>query len=511
MAKALMIQGTMSSAGKSFIVTGLCRLLKQMGYRTAPFKSQNMALNSYITRDGLEMGRAQAVQAEAAGLEPSVLMNPILLKPTSDVGSQVILMGEPVGNMKAMDYYKKKKDYIPLIMDAYWKLARENDYVIIEGAGSPVEINLRDNDIVNMGLAELTDASVLLVGDIDRGGVFAQLLGTMELLEKKERDRVLGLIINKFRGDEAILRPGLKMIEERCLKPVLGVVPYADIRIEDEDSLAEDLLMGISKRVDIRTIDIAVIRLRRIGNFTDLDAFGTDTDVSIRYVETPGDLGVPDMVIIPGTKNTLDEVRFLEESGLARAIRELADKGVIIFGICGGYQLMGMTIDDKAGVEDGGFREGLRLLPVDTVFHDSKITRQVRGNVASLGEPFDGLSGLGVSGYELHMGTTGLRKDAVPFIANVCDVNETEGSAGRPDGCIKGTCIGTYIHGIFDDTVFRDTLIRLLYKRKNLKTRSVSSISYKDHKENRYNALADLVGRSLDMDRILDKLDKGNI
>ena len=506
MAKAVMIQGTMSSAGKSFIVTGLCRLLKKKGYRVAPFKSQNMALNSYITRDGLEMGRAQAVQAEAAGLDPSVIMNPILLKPTSDVGSQVILMGKPVGNMKAMDYYKKKKEYIPLIMDAYNKLAEDNDYIIIEGAGSPVEINLRENDIVNMGLAELTDASVLLVGDIDRGGVFAQLLGTMELFEEDEKKRVLGLVINKFRGDVDILKPGLKMIEARCAKPILGVVPYSDINIEDEDSLAEDLLKGIRKPVNIKTIDIAVIRLKWIGNFTDLDAFKTDKDVSVRFVDDPDDLGMPDMIVIPGTKNTCDEATFLADSGLGRAIRDLAGRGVLIFGICGGFQLMGMTIDDKVCVEDGGFCEGLGLLPVDTVFYDKKITRQVRGQVASLSGPYESLSGLTVSGYELHMGITGLRKDAVPFIVNSAEISKAPLAEGEPDGCIKGNCMGTYIHGIFDDTGFRSSFLNLLYRKKGLKERPVSSVSYKDYKDDRYDALAELVRNSLDVERIFGRL-----
>lgn len=503
MAKAIMIQGTMSSAGKSFITAGLCRMLKQDGYRVAPFKSQNMALNSYITREGLEMGRAQAVQAEAAGLEPSVLMNPILLKPTSDVGSQVILMGESVGNMKAMDYYRKKKDYIPLIMKAYKELASGNDYVIIEGAGSPVEINLRDNDIVNMGLAELTDASVILVGDIDRGGVFAQLLGTIELLRESERERVKGLVINKFRGDVDILRPGLKMIEERCNKPVIGVIPYTDLKLEDEDSLAEDLLVGISGPVKIKAIDIAVIRLRHIGNFTDLDAFKTDKDVSVRYVDSVDKLGTPDMVIIPGTKNTMDDADFLEGSGLAGALKNLALKGCIIMGICGGYQLMGMTIDDEAGTEGGGRREGLMLLPVDTVFCKDKITRQVSGHISDLAGPLNGLSGLKVSGYELHMGRTGLREGALSLIGSLEGEDKNGVSESGPDGCINGTCFGTYMHGIFDDTGFRDALIRLLYERKGIGVRPVSSVSYKDYKEGMYDALADIIRKNIDIKQLI--------
>ena len=505
MAKAVMIQGTMSSAGKSLIATGLCRLLKREGCRVAPFKSQNMALNSYITSEGLEMGRAQAVQVEAAGLEPSVLMNPILLKPTSDVGSQVILMGRSVCNMKAMDYYRKKKDYIPLIMDAYNKLSADNDYVIIEGAGSPVEINLRENDIVNMGLAALTDASVLLVGDIDRGGVFAQLLGTMELLEQDERDRVIGLIINKFRGDEDILRPGLAMIEDRCGKPVLGVVPYTDIRIEDEDSLAGDLLIGTRKAPAVRTIDIAVIRLKWIGNFTDLDPFKTDPDVSVRYVDNPNDLGTPDMVVIPGTKNTTGEAAFLKETGLAESLKDLAGRGVPIIGICGGYQLMGMTIDDKAGLEGGGMAEGLGLLPVDTVFYNEKITRQVKGRVDTLQGLFKSLSGLEVSGYELHMGRTLVRDSGIPLFSKVMMADEAGTDLTLPEGCVQENCIGTYLHGIFDDTMLRDTILRILYKKKGLPDRPVSSISYKDYKEKAYDGLADILEKSLDIERIFGK------
>jgi adenosylcobyric acid synthase len=431
-------------------------------------------------------------------------MNPILLKPTSDVGSQVILMGRPVGNMKAMDYYRKKKDYIPLIMEAYGKLAADNDYVIIEGAGSPVEINLRENDIVNMGLADLTDASVLLVGDIDRGGVFAQLLGTMELLSSKERDRVNGLIINKFRGDVDILRPGLKMIEDRCDKPVLGVVPYTDIKIEDEDSLAGDLLIGTRKAPAVRTIDIAVIRLKWIGNFTDLDPFKTDPDVSVRYVDNPDDLGTPDMVVIPGSKNTTGETAFLKETGLAGSLKGLAAEGVPIIGICGGYQLMGMTIDDKAGIEGGGMAEGLGLLPVDTVFYDDKITRQVKGRMGTLPGPFKSLSGLEVFGYELHMGRTLLRDGGIPLLSTVMKADEAGGDLILPDGCVQGNCIGTYLHGIFDDTAFRDALIRSLYKLKGLPDRPMSSVSYKEYKEKAYDSLADLLKKNLDIERIFN-------
>ena len=303
MAKAIMLQGTMSNAGKSFLCAALCRIFKQDGYSAAPFKSQNMALNSYITRNGLEIGRAQAMQAEAAGIEPSVLMNPILLKPTTDMGSQVIINGEVRGNMRAADYFKYKKTLIPEIEAAYRQLAKQYDIIVIEGAGSPVELNLKSDDIVNMGMAKIADASVFLVGDIDRGGVFAQLLGTLSLLEQDERERVKGLIVNKFRGDISLFADGVKILEEKGKKPVVGVVPYLHCDIEDEDSLSDKLL---NKTAD--EIDIAVIRLPRISNFTDFDVFGQFKNVSVRYIEKCSEFGDPDMIIIPGSKSVISDM-----------------------------------------------------------------------------------------------------------------------------------------------------------------------------------------------------------
>ena len=323
MAKPIMIQGTMSNVGKSLIAAGLCRIFKQDGYRVAPFKSQNMALNSYITKENLEMGRAQVVQAKACGIEPMVCMNPILLKPTTDMGSQVIVNGEIMGNMRAMDYFKKKREYIPIISNAYEKLASRYDIVVIEGAGSPAEINLKADDIVNMGMAEIADAPVLLVGDIDRGGVFAQLIGTVMLLEKQEQNRIQGLIINKFRGDKRILDPGLVMITEKCGKEILGVVPYIDVDIEEEDSLAESL----EQKTVRGCIDVAVIRLPKISNFTDFQALGAETDVSVRYVGRITELQHPDLICIPGTKNTISDLKWFRENGLEAAVKRLAEEG----------------------------------------------------------------------------------------------------------------------------------------------------------------------------------------
>ncbi|MBR0441784.1 MAG: cobyric acid synthase, partial [Firmicutes bacterium] len=311
MAKNIMIQGTMSNAGKSLIAAGLCRILRQDGLKAVPFKSQNMALNSFITRDGGEMGRAQVVQAEAAGIEPDVRMNPILLKPTTDVGSQVIVNGRVLGNMRAAEYFKKKKELIPDVMKAYESLASEYDVIVIEGAGSPAEINLKSDDIVNMGLAKMVDAPVLLVGDIDRGGVFAQLYGTIALLEEDERRRVKGTVINKFRGDVSILKPGLVMLEDLCKVPVAGVIPYTRVDIDDEDSLSE----RFERKGGAGLIDIAVIRLPRISNFTDLSPFERYEDVSLRYVSSLKDLGEPDMIIIPGTKSTIEDLKWLRQSG----------------------------------------------------------------------------------------------------------------------------------------------------------------------------------------------------
>ena len=315
-----MIQGTMSNVGKSAIAAGLCRVFKQDGYKVAPFKSQNMALNSFITKEGLEMGRAQVMQAEAAGIEPEAIMNPILLKPTNDTGSQVIINGKPIGVMAAREYYRHKKEYIPAIMDAYHELEKKYDIIVIEGAGSPAEINLKKDDIVNMGLAKMVDAPVLLVGDIDRGGVFAQLIGTVMLLEDEEKEMVKGLIINKFRGDKTILDPGVEMLEERSGIPVVGVAPYLQIEVEDEDSLTE----RFDSQQEVGQIDIAVIRVPRISNFTDFNPFENIPGVSLRYVKHIHELKHPDMVILPGTKNTMGDLQWMRESGMEAAVLKLA-------------------------------------------------------------------------------------------------------------------------------------------------------------------------------------------
>lgn len=375
MAKAIMIQGTMSNAGKSLLAAGLCRIFKQDGYKVAPFKSQNMALNSFITEEGLEMGRAQVMQAEAAGITPSVKMNPILLKPTNDVGSQVIVNGEVLGTMSARDYFQYKKQLFPKVMEAYEELDKEYDIIVIEGAGSPAEINLKQEDIVNMGMAKKAHAPVLLVGDIDRGGVFAQLVGTISLLEEEEQNMVKGMIINKFRGDKTILDPGVAALEERTGIPVVGVAPYMDLEVEDEDSLTE----RFSNSGEVGVIDIAVIRVPRISNFTDFNALEVIPGVSVRYVKHPAELKNPDMIILPGTKNTMEDLLWMRQNGLEASILKKAAEGKVIFGICGGYQMLGETLSDPERVEAGGEMKGMGLLPMDTVFQESKTRTRVQG------------------------------------------------------------------------------------------------------------------------------------
>ena len=489
MAERIMIQGTMSGAGKSLLVTALCRIFAQDGYRVAPFKSQNMALNSFVTPDGLELGRAQAVQAEAAGIECDVRMNPILLKPSSDTGSQLIVNGEVRGHYAAADYFKMKRGLIPDIMAAYESLAKENDIIVIEGAGSPAEINLRADDIVNMGLAELVNAPVLLAGDIDRGGVFAQLYGTVALLREEERRRVKGLVINKFRGDVELLRPGLRQLEELTHVPVLGVVPWVHADIDDEDSLAPRL----EKTGSDRALDLAVIRLPHISNFTDYAPLDEHPDMGIRYVNRLERLGQPDMILLPGTKNTIGDLIWLRESGLADAIIAAAGKGTPVLGVCGGYQMLGRTLSDPAGVERQGTLPGLGLLPVHTVFTGEK-TRTRRKAVCEAG-PFAGAM---LTGYEIHMGKTDT-DGAVPF----CRFAD-----GTADGAVSGNVFGTYLHGLFDSGEPVDCLAQYLAARKGITVSTAPVETRAAYRERQYDLLADAVRQSLDMKRVYEIMEE---
>ena len=480
-AKRIMVQGTMSGAGKSLLCAALCRIFAQDGYRVAPFKSQNMALNSFVTRDGLEMGRAQVVQAQAAGVEPDVRMNPILLKPSSDTGSQVIVGGEVRGQMSAAAYFKVKRQLIPEILAAFDSLSEEADIVVIEGAGSPAEINLKADDIVNMGLAKLVDAPVLLAGDIDRGGVFAQLYGTVALLEPEERARIAGLVINKFRGDVDILRPGLAMLEEKTGLPVLGVVPYLHVEIEDEDSLSERL----NVRDAVKPLDVAVIRLPHISNFTDFIPLEQHELLGVRYVQRARELGAPDLVILPGTKNTMEDLLWLRQSGLEAAVRKLAQAQTPVLGVCGGYQMLGQTLDDPAGTESGKplSLAGLGLLPTRTTFDAQKRRTQVRA--VAPGAPF---AGARMTGYEIHNGRTTVNGE--PF----CRLAD-----GTPEGCVCKNVFGTYLHGLFDSGELTQALVKLLCARKGISPRETRPASMAEYRQAQFDLLADGVRRALDM------------
>lgn len=481
-AKSIMIQGTMSNAGKSVLAAGLCRIFRQDGYKVAPFKSQNMALNSFITAQGLEMGRAQVMQAEAAGVEPTVEMNPILLKPTSDVGSQVIVNGRAVGNLTASEYFRKKSELIPQVLEAYRALEEQYDIIVLEGAGSPAEINLKSQDIVNMGLARMVRAPVLLAGDIDRGGVFAALYGTMALLEAEERTYIKGTIINKFRGDVELLRPGLTQLEELCQVPVVGVVPWMELDLDEEDSLSSRL----NARGGKAPLDVAVIRLPRISNFTDFDPLQRHPAVGLRYVDRPEELGRPDLVILPGTKSTLADLRWLRQCGLEAAMLKLASRGTPIIGICGGYQMLGKTLSDPLGVEGDGSMDGMGLLSTTTVFSPKKTTTQTVCLFPDCHGLFAPLSGCPLEGYEIHMG-------------------QSEGLF-----TVSGSVLGTYLHGLFDSPQLVERLIQLLMEEKGLHwDGALPKESLWDYKQRQYDKLAQTLRESLNLEKIYEIVERG--
>ena len=483
-AKCIMVQGTMSGAGKSLLCAALCRIFAQDGYRTAPFKSQNMALNSFVTQEGLEIGRAQAVQAQAAGIAPDVRMNPVLLKPSSDTGSQVIVHGEVRGQMPAAEYYRYKKRLIPEVLAAYESLAAEYDVIVIEGAGSPAEINLRTDDIVNMGLALRVNAPVLLAGDIDRGGVFAQLYGTAALLEPEERKQIAGLIINKFRGDLEILRPGLSMLEEKTGKPVLGVIPYLQVDVDDEDSLAPRL----GRTEAHKPLDAAVIRLPRISNFTDFAPLEAHPQIGVRYVDDARQLGCPDLIILPGTKSTIDDLLWLRQCGLEAAVQKAAAAGTPVLGVCGGYQMLGTMLHDPEGVEGpaGKSVRGMGLLPAETAFTARKRRTQTTATVVA-----EELAGAELEGYEIHMGRT--EASGAAF----CTLSD-----GRSDGCVQGNVWGTYLHGLFDSGQLTGRLAALLCARKGLRPETAETLSHAAYQQQQFDLLADGVRKALDLGEI---------
>jgi adenosylcobyric acid synthase len=493
-AKTLMIQGTASSVGKSIIVAGLCRIFRQDGFKVAPFKAQNMALNSFVTKEGGEIGRAQAVQAEAAGIEPSVYMNPVLLKPEAEASSQVIVLGKVAKSLEASQYYNHTPSLLKTIEDSLNRLRSTYDIVVIEGAGSPAEINLKKREIVNMRVAKMANAPVILVGDIDRGGVFASLIGTLELLTKRERNLIKGVIINKFRGDLKLLKPGLDILEKRTGKPVLGVIPYfRGINIAQEDSVYLD---ERSARSANGSVDVAVIRLPHISNYDDFDPL-EEQDCTVRYITRASELGNPDLLILPGTKSTIDDLIYLQQQELAQAIIHMSKSGTAIIGICGGYQMLGKSIHDPDKVESKHDSiAGLGLLNSTTIFNHAKTTTQVKAQVAADEGLLKGLKGIEVTGYEIHMGQTRSQNCRPAF-----QILETpQGKANYFDGAVNsnGFIFGTYIHGLFHNANFTHHLLNRLRQLRGLPIISAPSTN----KQEIYDKLASIIRQNLDMPQV---------
>lgn len=498
MAKTIMLQGTSSHVGKSILTTALCRIFRQNGDKVVPFKAQNMALNSYVTKNGEEMGRAQVAQAEAAGLEPRVEMNPVLLKPTGNSRSQVILMGRPIGNMSAQEYHNgyslKAFDVVKASLES---LQKEFETIVIEGAGSPAEVNLKANDIVNMRVAKHLNAPVLLIADIDRGGALASLVGTLALLDEEERALVKGLIINKFRGDIRLLEPALTFLEEKTGKPVLGVIPHLEnLGIDDEDSVS---LEEKNDKPTAAEIKIAVIRTPKISNFTDFDSLANECDVDLYYVQKPEDIGEPDLILLPGSKNTTEDLLYLRQSGHEQMLREKLRHKIPLIGICGGYQMLGQAIHDPEHTESTlDSIDGLKLLPTVTTFVRDKITTQVKAAYSSSAFLGEKIQQINLHGYEIHMGRTEFLNHAVqqPFTIT----ERSNQTAECLDGAISqdGLVMGTYIHGVFDNDEFRRCLLNILRQRKGLPPR-LNMVNTYAQKQASYNRLADTVRQNLNM------------
>lgn len=496
---AIQICGTGSGVGKSVIVAALCRIFLQDGYKVAPFKAQNMALNSYVTLDGKEMGRAQVVQAEACGIEPTVDMNPILIKPNTDMGAQIIVLGKPIGNMSVTKYTKYKNSGITIVKQSLKNLLDEYEVVVLEGAGSPAEINLKSHDIVNLKMAEYALAPVILIGDIDKGGAFAWIVGTLELLTKKERKMIKGIIINKFRGDKTLLVPGIDFLEKRTGIKVLGIVPYyRGINIPEEDAVPLNSFKEKGGKKE-RKLNIDIIYLPHISNFTDFDAIEREDDVRLRYIKGPDELNSPDMIIIPGTKNTILDLRYLKKSGLAKKIKAIisSNKKTMLVGICGGYQMLGSKISDKDGLESKyGEEEGLRLLPVETSLLAKKAILRVRAR--------DLASGIEVSGYEIHHGSTRITGGCQPAL-QVYECNSKKARYFDGARSQDKRIFGTYIHGLFDTTHFRRNLLNALRKK-----RGWPPITLKENftLEKEFDKLAKLVRDNIDMELLYKILRK---
>lgn len=485
--KSLMILGTSSGAGKSLVTAGFCRLFSDWGFRVAPFKAQNMANNSCVTAEGGEMGRAQAVQAECARIQPHTDMNPILLKPASDNGSQVIMQGKAVGHFKAADYFSKRQVWARAIQESYARLAARYEVIVLEGAGSPAEINLKEKDLVNFYSAEMADARCLLVADIDRGGIFASVIGTFELLTPEERDRIDGIIINKFRGDISLFRDGIEFIEKRTGKKVIGVLPYdRDLWLEEEDSVF--IGKGQSGEMPRDVLDIAVIHLPRMSNFTDFEMLRHENGVRLRYVKSVRDLGHPDLLILPGTKATIADLEYLKEKGFAEAVRAYAASGGRILGVCGGFQMMGKTILDGKGIESAAAEnEGFGFFDMVTEFEPEKVLRQVRETV--LCEVFGSEICGYVEGYEIHMGKSRLQEKMVQGIY------------------AQGNFAGTYYHGLFDSPDFRESFLQALARSAGKTRESGALNSAAQLKEQQYARLRNLLAAHLDLDYVKKCLD----
>lgn len=495
----LMIQGTSSNVGKSVLAAAFCRIFYQEGYKTCPFKAQNMALNSFVTPTGGEMGRAQVVQAQAAGLVPDVRMNPILLKPTGQASSQVIILGKAQGNLSAMRYHGEyQKTAWPVVKNSLEELLSENEVLVIEGAGSPAEVNLKANDIVNMRVALEINAPVLLVADIDRGGALASVVGTLELLEPCERKAVKGIILNKFRGDIDLLRPALDFLEQKTGIPVVGVIPYfSDFHIPEEDSVVLEKEIAGSINDDSSMLDIVVIRLPYIANFTDFDALKDEPDVRVRYVADSSELGNPDLIIIPGSKNTLADLLFLKESGLASTLVSFWKKNKPMIGICGGYQMMGRLVKDPYHTEsDLEIVEGLGILPMTTELFPDKHTVQSRGEILNADLFLVDCKGQEITGYEIHMGRSIPDEGQKPLFRLQAQGEE------YLDGLQAGSALGTYLHGIFDNDGFRRSLLEWLWQRNQQKRPIRNTVSQAAIREQSFNQLADLVRRNADIARI---------
>ncbi|EUB26502.1 MULTISPECIES: cobyric acid synthase [Fusobacterium] len=484
----LMIVGTSSGAGKSLFVTALCRIFNKDKYKVSPFKSQNMALNSYITKDGKEMGRAQVVQAEASGLEPDVNMNPILLKPSTMNKIQIIVCGKSIGNMSGVEYNQYKKNLIPILKETYSKIENENDIVVIEGAGSPAEINIKEEDISNFAMARIADAPVILVADIDRGGVFASIYGTIMLLKEEDRKRIKGIVINKFRGNKEVLKLGFEIIENLTGVKTLGVIPYTDIDIEDEDSLSEKY-KSFKLNKNSNKIKISVIKLKHISNVTDIDALSIYDDVEIQFVTERSQIGNEDLLIIPGSKNTIDDLKWLKESGIAEEIIKRAKTETIIFGICGGFQILGNKVKDPYHIE-GDIEElnALGLLDLETIMENEKTLVQYKGKLAIDNGILKTLNNFEIKGYEIHQGITQGKEKNLTTDDRTIFVN-------------RDNIIATYLHGIFDNKDFTDSLLNEIRRRKGLEEVN-DNISYEEYKLKEFDKLEKLVRENVDIDEI---------